>query len=944
MRRTVALVLLAVPTIALAAPPGPAIEGLDSLASVTLMRSLEILDIRPEELGFDKLYMEDDTFRLGIVEQLLNHPLDLPGWQERTVDAVRDRGDDPARLAAFLGQTCEAPDPQAASGAVSLRRAGEAFRRGGTSTRSLQSCIDPFVAASRIADRSLQKAFAGLDARDRAAVLVLAPAFWGDWEEPGSTDMKRKGRIHFETGAPADTSMKLTDHPILDASVKVDRSALTQGSDEFLAALVEFSAAVGETQLPEAVTALPGVSGLVIGAFETPWGLLVIGGQGSNTYEADALSRIAFLIEPGGDDVYRGRAASAVGGLTRTLSAVVDAGGNDLYDASDRPYALGGAVLGVAALIDLDGNDVYRGEDGSCGAGFFGAGILYDGGGVDFFEGRNFCEGSGAFGIGALVSDAGGTPPPGQRPEEDRAFTLGFVPVPGTGAAPIRYDENDTYRCARQSQGFASTFGAGLLFDRTGNDVYSAGGHYLHRPLRPNDFQSLSQGFSIGFRPRAGGGVGMLIDDEGNDFYDAEIYAQGTSYWYSVGLLADRAGNDRYLAAQYAQGAGVHLSIGTLWDRGGDDHYDCTLGVTQGTAHDLSVGMQIDESGNDFYIVSDGQGVSITDSFALFIDGQGDDVYATPGVGQGTVTWNRGFCGAGIFLDLEGKDLYPITSTGKDGAVWSHDLNALGIDLDRNLELPGEVIPEPVLTAADSARSVEELFKDASTWNVGSARDKVARARKALKTKGVPAVDYICREKLNSEDGLEYEAMIDLARAYPDAFTARILERLLDPKEQVQRNVIGLLGDLKRADARLPLTAMLDVAEAGKALEPRDPGSGADRRSGRFTRGEALPPGQDRAAPDRRLRGPCGAQGHGIGRGLVLRAGRSVAHGPRSGSPGGAVLWRGRGGAACGSAGRRGAASGRRCPDPGPDRRRPEGQDRSGELAGAIPRPDGTRL
>ena len=79
--------------------------------------------------------------------------------------------------------------------------------------------------------------------------------------------------------------------------------------------------------------------------------------------------------------------------------------------------------------------------------------------------------------------------------------------VPGTGARPIRYDENDTYQCARMSQGFASTFGVGLLYDQEGSDTYRSGGRYLHAPLLPHDFQSLSQGYSIGFRPRAAGGL-----------------------------------------------------------------------------------------------------------------------------------------------------------------------------------------------------------------------------------------------------------------------------------------------------------------------------------------------------------------------------------------------------------------------------------------------------
>ena len=374
---------------------------------------------------------------------------------------------------------------------------------------------------------------------------------------------------------------------------------------------------------------------------------------------------------------------------------------------------------------------------------------------------------------------------------------------------PVRADENDIYVCRRQSQGFASTFGAGLLFDAAGSDTYRAGGFYRHSPLLPNDFQALSQGFSIGFRPRSAGGVGILIDESGNDFYAAEVYAQGTSYWYSIGFLFDGAGNDEYIATQYAQGAGVHLSVGTLWDQGGNDHYLAHLGVTQGTAHDLSAGWLIDESGNDYYVVSDGQGMSITNSTGIFIDGQGDDMYAVPGVGEGCVTWARGFCGAGIFLDLEGKDTYPRSQPGRDGAVWSADFNALGIDLDRNVQLPGEVVPPITLTAADSARTVEELFKTASLWEVGSAREKVARARQALLTKGVPAVDYTIANKLATTDGLEYRVLEQLAEAFPDSFAARLLPHLSDPKEMVRRNVIGLIGTLEWKPARVPLEKLL---------------------------------------------------------------------------------------------------------------------------------------
>jgi HEAT repeat protein len=815
---------IAVSQTAVAAPDGPAapkpglrVAGLDSLAAATLGRALDYLAVKPEELGFDKLYFEDDTFRLALVEQILNDPLKLPGWQNRTIEEIRDVHADLPGLATKLGEIMEAP-ARAAERDVARARIPAAP----APPADLDAAVAVFIADCTAAETALNAAFAKLTPEDRARILTLAPAFWGDSEDPG--DKGRKGLLHFEAGVPVDTTLKWSEDPVLDAAVKLDRGALTEASRLFLAALGRFESSLVALQpwsssagqisdgtiktSPGSIREALRVTGRITATRETPWGLLIIGGTGPNEYSPEVLRRAAFVFDPGGDDVYRGRGASAVGGIFRPLGAIVDLGGNDLYDSQGRSFCLGGAVLGLAALIDRSGDDVYRGEDGSNGAAFFGGGFLLDGGGRDLFEGRNLCEGAGAFGIGALVSDAPAEPPPGPEPEVDLAYQQGLVKAPGTGSRPVRWDDNDTYICARQGQGFASTFGIGLLYDRTGNDIYRAGGRYLHRPLLPNDFQSLSQGFSLGFRPRAGGGIGILCDEEGNDFYDAEVYAQGASLWYSVGLLYDGGGNDRYLATQYAQGAGIHLSVGSLHDRGGDDHYVCKLGVTQGTAHDLSVGMLLDDSGNDYYLVSDGQGMSITNSVGIFIDGLGDDTYATPGVGQGAVTWNRGFCAPGIFLDLEGKDTYT-GAFAKDGGVWSSDLYAIGIDLDRNVVMPTEVIPPPVLTAADSARTVEELWETSCIWEVGSAREKVARARAAMLTKGMPAVRYALRKGLDSQDGLVYRNLLEIGKSQADSFTALIRPRLTDPEIWVQRNVISLLGEMKRKEARPDLEAML---------------------------------------------------------------------------------------------------------------------------------------
>jgi hypothetical protein len=833
-----------------AAGPPLRVEGLDSLAAATLGRALNYLRVKPAELGFDKLYADDDTFRLGVVAEILGDPLKLPGWQNRTLEEIRAVHADLPGLAARLGEIMEAPARAAGrQGSGSGDRQGSLGSRGrsrgakGTEPRKVanvagspsaappadfDAAVTAFIGECVVAEAALNKAFGRFTAEDRTRILTLAPTFWGDSEDPG--DKGRKGLLHFEAGVPVDTTLKWSEDPVLDAAVKLDRGSLTEASRLFLAALSRFEISLtalqpwapaadqsskGAGQPSDAGAApsgaarsLAGVTGTITAVRDTPWGLLIIGGTEPNDYSPEVLRGAAFIFDPGGDDVYRGRAASAVGGIFRSLGAIVDLSGNDLYDAQGRSFCLGGAVLGLAALIDRSGDDIYRGEDGSNGAAFFGGGFVFDGGGRDLFEGRNLCEGAGAFGIGVLVSESPADPPPGPEPEVDLAYQQGLVKVPGTGSRPIRWDDNDTYVCARQSQGFASTFGIGLLYDRTGNDVYRSGGRYLHRPLLPNDFQSLSQGFSIGFRPRAGGGIGILCDEEGNDFYDAEVYAQGASYWYSIGLQYDGGGNDRYLATQYAQGAGIHLSIGSLHDRGGDDHYVCKLGVTQGTAHDLSVGMLLDDSGNDYYVVSDGQGMSITNSTAIFIDGLGDDTYATPGVGQGALTWNRGFCGPGIFLDLEGKDTYTGTFAN-NGAVWSSDLYAIGIDLARDVVMPTEVIPPPVLTAADSARGIEELWETSCIWEVGSAREKVARARAALLTKGMPAVRYAVQKGLDSQDGLVYRNLLEVGKSQPDSFTALIRPRLTDADIWVQRNVISLLGEMKRKETRPDLEAML---------------------------------------------------------------------------------------------------------------------------------------
>ncbi len=100
---------------------------------------------------------------------------------------------------------------------------------------------------------------------------------------------------------------------------------------------------------------IPGVTGDVLFARETSYGLVIIGGSGPNGYELDA--RFSLVIDLGGADVYRG----SIGASQNTdlgNSVVIDLGGNDIYEASSMGLATG--RVGVGVVMDLAGDDVYQ--------------------------------------------------------------------------------------------------------------------------------------------------------------------------------------------------------------------------------------------------------------------------------------------------------------------------------------------------------------------------------------------------------------------------------------------------------------------------------------------------------------------------------------------------------------------------------------------------------
>ena len=184
--------------------------------------------------------------------------------------------------------------------------------------------------------------------------------------------------------------------------------------------------------------ALSNVEGEVLLVRDTPFGQIVIGGPMSNRYDLD--SRIALVIDLGGDDFYRGQIAAA-SDMEQGNRVVIDLAGQDTYDSS--PLGLATGRLGVGLLIDREGDDQYHLSEGSGGVGLAGLGLLIDLAGNDQYRGAKLTQGSAIGGLGLLL-DGGGN-------DEYTSFgyAIGFGGPLGVGAV-VDVAGADSYRCGDQ--------------------------------------------------------------------------------------------------------------------------------------------------------------------------------------------------------------------------------------------------------------------------------------------------------------------------------------------------------------------------------------------------------------------------------------------------------------------------------------------------------------
>lgn len=371
----------------------------------------------------------------------------------------------------------------------------------------------------------------------------------------------------------------------------------------------------------------------------TPIGLAIISGLGNDTLNREA----NFVIDLGGDDIYLNNA----GGCKSSnfgIAISIDHNGNDQYLAPEQNFVHGFGFLGCGFLVDLAGNDKYVAKHFSQGAGIMGVGVIWDNKGNDIYDAHGFCQGIGMFGLGLILESSG----------------------------------NDLYDCATLGQGAATTLGLGIVSDLYGYDQYR-----LAIDDKKDAFgraPGFGQGGALSFRHypwerklTAYGGVGMLVDENGDDQYQTKGWCdQGGSYIMSLGVLVDNNGNDQY-SASTGQGSGIHITNAILIDKAGNDIYEGGF-RSGGSGGDRSTGFLIDYQGSDIYkskTSSYGTGCKPF-SFSLFIDYQGDDKYicSEPKV---KITFNNWESFGGIWpeseahlwpyaiaLDLNGNDDYQV--------------------------------------------------------------------------------------------------------------------------------------------------------------------------------------------------------------------------------------------------------------------------------------------
>ena len=385
---------------------------------------------------------------------------------------------------------------------------------------------------------------------------------------------------------------------LTDIMRKMDRTGIHDAA-EALIPLTNQSLLDLLAKLPDDAFPTVTINGQRVQRFSTSAGDIIIGGREDNVYDLDSpeMRDVVCVIDLGGNDTYREGTCN----LNRPVLAIIDLGGNDMFTAS-RPGVQGGSVLGVSIVVNATGNNTYSANDVAQGSTLGGAGMLFnlDDNGNDSYRARRRAQGHALCGLGVLV-DRGG---------------------------------NDKYRAALWAQGYGAPGGFGILENVKGNDHYYCGGLWIDSYPEHPGYDGWGQGVGAGIRQVANGGIGVLLDGEGDDQYEVDYFGHGGGYWLGVGFCRDFGGNDRRpgttLTAfdggprrerqwtRFSNGWGCHYALGYVFDDAGDDVYGGQI-MGSGMGWDLAIGFLCNFGGNNTFNATGGmtQGVGAEGSIGV---------------------------------------------------------------------------------------------------------------------------------------------------------------------------------------------------------------------------------------------------------------------------------------------------------------------------------------
>ena len=363
---------------------------------------------------------------------------------------------------------------------------------------------------------------------------------------------------------------------------------------------------------------------------------IVIDVEGNDRYE---IPQSEYAVRSGGQDDSPSLSNHFAQGAARYgIAMLFDIKGNDRYESLRGSQ--GYAHFGVGVLYDGEGNDEYISEAASQGAAQFGIALAIDAGqGNDSRFSYTLSQGFGYVDAVGILHDDGG--------DDEYICNVGNPDFDGKSLYPSPQLKNQSNVSLCQGAGFglrstdaniALSGGIGILRDARGDDRYEASVY--------------AQG--TGYWQ----GTGMLLDGQGFDSYDAQYYAQGAGVHFAQGIFIDQGQEDDQIGTigmgkGFSLGVGHDFGIGVHVNEAGNDVYVIEKYSGGGTSCN-GRGLFLEFAGNDTYEIKNVQSLGVGNagecsktrqnapSIGVMIDAEGEDNYFSEVHNAGNDrVWNR---------------------------------------------------------------------------------------------------------------------------------------------------------------------------------------------------------------------------------------------------------------------------------------------------------------